>query len=71
MNKFDAIVEGALSIAQSEAHKRKNTEIYPEHLVFGLIQNPQSYSSRALKKYLKDLEKLIEAIPTSNRYPSS
>lgn len=65
MNKFDSIVEGSIAIAQSEAHKRKNTEIYPEHLMLGLINNPSSYSSRSLKKYLKDLEKLIELIPTT------
>lgn len=65
MNKFDLIVEGSISIAQSEAHKRKNSEIFPEHLMLGLIQNPQSYSSRALKKYIKDLEKIIETLPTT------
>ena len=64
MNKFDTITEGSLAIAQSEALKRKNTEIHPEHLLFGLINNPQSFSHRALKKYLKDLGKLIEGIPS-------
>ena len=63
MNKFDTIVEGSIAIAQSEAHKRHHTEIYPEHLMLGLINNPSSYSSRALKKYVKDLEKLIDALP--------
>ncbi len=62
MNKFDSIVEGSISIAQGEAHKRKHTEICPEHLIFGLIANPQSYSSRALKKYSKDLDKLLDLI---------
>lgn len=65
MNKFDTIVEGSIAIAQSEAHKRKNTEIYPEHLMLGLINNPSSYSSRLLKKYVSDLEKLIGILPTS------
>jgi len=65
MNKFDPIVEGAISIAQSEAHKRKSTEIYPVHLLFGLVSNPQSYSSRALKKYLKEIEKLMEILPST------
>jgi ATP-dependent Clp protease ATP-binding subunit ClpB len=64
MNKFDPIVEGALSIAQSEAHKRKHAEIAPEHLLLGLILNPSSYCNRALKKYTKDLEKLIDLIPS-------
>jgi ATP-dependent Clp protease ATP-binding subunit ClpB len=65
MNKFDEIVQGSIAIAQSEAHKRNHTEIYPEHLMYGLISNPQSYSGRALKKYIKDLDKLIELLPKS------
>jgi len=63
MNKFDTIVEGSIAIAQSEAHKRHHTEIFPEHLMLGLINNPSSYSARALKKYVKDLEKLIDELP--------
>lgn len=65
MNKFDSIVEGSLAIAQSEALKRKNTELMPEHLIYGLMNNPQSFSARALKKYSKDLEVLLKAIPTT------
>jgi ATP-dependent Clp protease ATP-binding subunit ClpB len=65
MNKFDSIVEGSISIAQSEALKAKHTEIFPEHLVLGLINNPQSFCSRALKKYKKDLDKLLELLPTT------
>lgn len=65
MNKFDSIVEGSLSIAQSEALKRKHSELSPEHLILGLINNPQSFSSRSLKKYSKDLEVLLKVIPTT------
>jgi len=64
MNKFDAITEGAVAISQSEALKRKHAEISPEHLIFGLINNPQTYSNRALKKYSKDLEKLLAQLPS-------
>ncbi len=64
MNKFDSITEGSIAIAQSEALKKKQSEIYPEHLIYGLIKNPQTFSCRALKKYLKDLEKLIDLLPT-------
>jgi ATP-dependent Clp protease ATP-binding subunit ClpB len=64
MNKFDAITEGSISIAQGEALKRKNTEIFPEHLMYGLMQNPQTFSARALKKYSKDLDKLLSQLPT-------
>ena len=64
MNKFDSITEGAVAISQSEALKRKHTEIFPEHLIFGLINNPQTYSNRSLKKYSKDLDKLMDLLPT-------
>ena len=64
MNKFDAITEGAVAISQSEALKRKHAEISPEHLIFGLINNPQTYSNRAFKKYSKDLEKLLVQLPS-------
>lgn len=63
MNKFDSIIEGSIAIAQGEALKRKNTEIYPAHLIFGLINNPQTFSSRALKKYAKDVDRLIDQLP--------
>ena len=65
MNNFDSIVEGSLAIAQEEAIKRKNSELHPEHLLFGLIKNPQSFSSRSLKKYAKDLSLLIDQLPYS------
>ena len=64
MNKFDSITEGSIAIAQGEALRRKHPEIFPEHLIYGLIKNPQTFSGRALKKYLKDLEKLIDLLPT-------
>ncbi len=64
MNKFDSITEGALSVAQSEALKKKHTELFPEHLVYGLINNPQTFCSRSLKKYSKDLSKLMDLLPT-------
>lgn len=64
MNKFDSITEGSIAIAQGEALKRKNTEIFPVHLIYGLMNNPQTFSARALKKYSKDLEKLIDQLPT-------
>lgn len=63
MNKFDSIIEGSIAIAQGEALKRKNTEIFPVHLIYGLMNNPQTFSSRALKKYAKDLDRLIDQLP--------
>lgn len=67
MNKFNQIVEGSLAIAQSEALKRKCAEFYPELLMLGLMNNPQSFSNRALKKYKKDLEAQIDQLPTTSQ----
>ncbi len=63
MNKFDQIVLGAIDIAQSEALKKKNTELCPEHLLLGLILNKSSYSSKAMKDNQKEVEGLIERLP--------
>ena len=64
MNKFDSIVTGALDIAQAHALKKKNSELDALHLAYGLISNPSSFSARALKKYKKEIETKIEALPT-------
>lgn len=68
MNKFDQIVLGSLDIAQSEALKRKNTELTPDHLLYGLIANKSSYASKAMKDNQKEVEALLNALPrtTSN-----
>jgi ATP-dependent Clp protease ATP-binding subunit ClpB len=66
MNNFDKIVQGSLDIAQSEALTRKNTELSSAHLLYGLINNPSSYSSKALKDYLNDVENLINSLPTTS-----
>ncbi len=66
MNKFDSIVEGALAVAQTEAVKRKNTELYPIHLVYGLVSNRESYSSRSLKQHKKEIELLLDKVPSSS-----
>lgn len=63
MNKFDQIVLGSLDIAQSEALKRKNTELTPEHLLYGLVQNKSSYANKALKPNLKEIEGFLEKLP--------
>ncbi len=68
MNKFDQIVSGSLDIAQSEALKRKNTELTPEHLLLGLVLNKSSYVSKAMKENQQEVEALVNALPrtTSN-----
>jgi ATP-dependent Clp protease ATP-binding subunit ClpB len=63
MNKFDQIVLGSLDIAQSDALKRKNTELTPEHLLLGLILNKSSYASKAMKDNLKEVEAMIAKLP--------
>lgn len=63
MNKFDQIVLGSLDIAQSDALKRKNTELAPEHLLLGLILNKSSYASKAMKDNVKEVEAMIAKLP--------
>lgn len=64
MNNFDQIVAGALDIAQTEALKRKNTELFPAHLLWGLLSNPASYSSRSLKDYKNLIKNDLSNLPT-------
>lgn len=64
MNKFDSIVTGALDVAQSEAIKRKNSELDALHLLYGLISNPSSFCSRALKKYKKEIVQKLDGLAT-------
>lgn len=64
MNKFDQVVMGAIDVAHAEALKSGHTELTPEHLLYGLIKVPGSYSSRKLKEHLSTLEGLVKALPT-------
>ncbi|PIP95655.1 MAG: ATP-dependent chaperone ClpB [Bdellovibrio sp. CG12_big_fil_rev_8_21_14_0_65_39_13] len=66
MNKFNQVVLGALDIAQTEAVERKNAELCPEHVMWGLVANPQSHSSKVLKKYQKELKALLDKLPTTS-----
>ena len=63
MNKFNQIVAGALDIAHSEAMERKNTEIYPIHLLWGLYKNPASFLSKNLKSYKKIMIEELDKLP--------
>lgn len=63
MNKFDQVVLGSFDIAQSEALKRKNTELYPEHLLLGLILNKSSYVSKVMQDNVKEVETLLDKLP--------
>lgn len=64
MNKFDSIVAGSLDIAQTEALKRQHTQLEPIHLLYGLVSNPQSFSSRAFKSHKKEIKNLLEKVAT-------
>jgi ATP-dependent Clp protease ATP-binding subunit ClpB len=66
MNKFDQVVLGSLDIAQSEALKRKNTELFPEHLLLGLVLNKSSSATKALKDNLKEIEALLTSLPKTS-----
>ncbi|HXH30744.1 MAG TPA: AAA family ATPase [Bacteriovoracaceae bacterium] len=66
MNKFDQIVLGSLDIAQSDALKRKNTELFPEHLLLGLVLNKSSYAAKALKDNVKEIEALLAKLPKTS-----
>jgi ATP-dependent Clp protease ATP-binding subunit ClpB len=63
MKNFEANVAGSLDIAQTEAIKQKNTELGAEHLLYGLLANPNTYSSKALAKYKPQVEELISKLP--------
>ncbi len=63
MNKFDQVVLGALDIAQSEALKRRNTELHADHLLHGLVQSKSTYAGRALKENAKEIEAGLERLP--------
>jgi ATP-dependent Clp protease ATP-binding subunit ClpB len=67
MNKFDQVVSGAIDIAQSEALKRKNTELHAEHLLWGLLQNKSSYAHKALKDVSSEIEALVARLPHSTQ----
>ncbi len=66
MQQFDSIVEGALSIAQSKAIELRNTQLAPIHLLFGLVKNPNSYSSKKLISYEQQILDLLNMLPKSN-----
>lgn len=66
MNKFDQVVLGSLDIAQSEALRRKNTELFPEHLLIGLILNKSSYSSKSMKDNVKEVEGMLNNLPRTS-----
>ncbi len=64
MNNFDSTVLASIELTQAEALKRKNNELTEFHLLWGLIKNPSTVSSKHLKEDLKLVKGLLEQQPT-------
>ena len=63
MNKFDYVVEGALTLAQNKVLQLQNSELCKWHLLFGLISNPNSRSSTILQKHIGEVESYLNKLP--------
>jgi len=63
MNNFDSVVMAAIELAQAEALRNKNSELTEHHLLWGLINNPASVSSKHLKGEKKVIKGLLEQLP--------
>ncbi|MBT4264623.1 MAG: AAA domain-containing protein [Deltaproteobacteria bacterium] len=63
MNNFDAVVMGSIEMAQAEALKRRNSELTEHHLLWGLINNPGTVSSKHLKGEKKVIKALLDQLP--------
>lgn len=66
MNQFDKVVMGSLDLAQAEALKRKHTELSPVHLLWGLILNPQTYTSKVFKSYKNLVDNELKKLPSTS-----
>lgn len=67
MQGYDQIVTGALEIAQGLALEKKHTQLDAYHLFWGLLKNPQSWTSKGLKDYKDQVKKKIEALPSASK----
>ena len=65
MNNYHSIVQGSLDIASSLLIEKQHSELTAAHLLYGLIENPQTFISRKKNKIVKDLNLLLEKIPTT------
>jgi ATP-dependent Clp protease ATP-binding subunit ClpB len=63
MHNFDSVILGALDLAQIEVFNRKNANLMPIHLLYGLLKNPQGLSKNLLSNYKKEIEKKLEQLP--------
>ena len=67
MNNFDSNVMGSIELAQAEALKRKHSELTEHHLLWGLIKNPSTVSSKHLKGELKVIKGLLDQLPVLDK----
>ncbi|MDT8445279.1 MAG: AAA family ATPase [bacterium] len=63
MNNFDEVLLGSIELAQAEAIKRKNPELTEFHLLWGLMSNPRTVSSKRLKEERKLILGLLDQLP--------
>lgn len=66
MRQFDPVTLASLDIAQATALEKKHSELVPEHLLYGLICNPQSQSSKAFKSARKQVQQALGLLPTTS-----
>jgi len=64
MNQFDDIVLGSIELAQARAIKDKHLELTEIHLLWGLLKNPKTVSSKGLSPHQKTIVSLLETLPT-------
>ena len=64
MNNFDNAMLGSIELAQAEALKRKNSELTEFHMLWGLIRNPSTVSSKKLKGEKKVIQGVLDELPT-------
>ena len=64
MNNFDNAMLGSIELAQAEALKRKNSELTEFHMLWGLIKNPSTVSSKKLKGEKKVIQGVLDELPT-------
>lgn len=70
MNNFDDVLLGSIELAQAEAIKRKNPELTEHHLLWGLMSNPRTVSSKRLKEERKLIGGLLDQQPKLDKAQS-
>ncbi len=67
MERFDETVTKAMTLAQSQAIQRKNSELSPIHLLYGLLKTPKSVASKYLQSEENTIIQLLESLPTLDK----